>query len=336
MKNNGLRNQILAILILFTPLSIGQVQIYMSELIGKSYQRVVDPKTGEFRVYDFTDADNDGWAAGVQKQFLPNPADPANPVAVKEYTLVFEISDIDQCGNCMIFQFENKTKRYFSIQHDGGDFWLQESDEKFEKSDEADIFYPVRNNNASDMGEDLREIMSEGFSDERYFNWDDAIDGDDLVVYGEIGEGFTFESVSSVLPEDDNFDYNGENAFDNDPYTTWFSDPEENDQYPLDESIIFKGWVYNEAIWILNGIQYSSEDFENNSRVKTMQMFVNGDYFGTITLLDVMGAQRVPLDGIDELQHGDEAITIEFRIIDVYAGNEYPEVGISEIYTTGG
>ncbi|MBK9593569.1 MAG: hypothetical protein IPO32_19410 [Crocinitomicaceae bacterium] len=312
-----------------------QMQLYMSELIGKTYKAIVDPEDGRYRLLQFVDPDGDGWAAGIQEEFVPNP-DPeeaGHMIPIYDEMYAFEITEKEGCGNCMIFKGETFAVSYYTIHHEEGDFWLQQTDEKFEKSNEKILFKPFEKPLESSGPQILTATAS---SSDRYHDWGDAPDEGGWVVPMAAGGTFTGESVSSVLPEDENFDYIMENAFDDNPYTTWFSDPEKNGDYPSGESIVFIGSVYNETIWILNGMQYSEEDFENNSRVKTMEVHVNGTLFATVTLLDQMGSQQIYLEGINEYQPDGAMVKIEFRVVDVYPGKEYPEAGISEIYTVGG
>lgn len=312
-----------------------QIKIYMSELIGKTYKAVIDSKNGHYRELVFSDPDGDGWASGVHQEYIPNP-DPeeaGHMIPLVDYIYAFEITEHEGCGNCMILTGEEFSKSYYTIHHDGGDFWLQQSDEKFAKWDETILYKPYTTETVSD---EPLQITATASSTERYYDWGEAPEEGGWVIPMSAGGTFTGESVSSVLPEDENFDYIMENAFDDNPYTTWFSDPASNGDYPSGESIVFIGSVYNETIWILNGMQYSEEDFENNSRVKTMEVYVNGTLFATVTLLDQMGSQQIHLEGIDEFQSEGNPVKVEFRILDVYPGKEYPEAGIAEIYTVGG
>lgn len=325
---------LLVLTILIANFLHAQIDIYMSELIGKSYKRIVDKTTGEFRVYLFKDADGDGWAEGVQQQFMPDPEDPSHQIPVYDYFMEFKITVNEQCGNCMIFELEDDSKRYFFIDHIEGDFWIQETDEKFKKFDTTWIFRPEVVIDSAPIATEVLAVSAD--TPDRYYSWGEAPDEGGWVIPEETGQTFTGESVSSILPEDENFDYIMENAFDDNPYTSWFSDPETNEEYPNGESITFSGVVLNESIWILNGMQYSEEDFENNSRVKTLELYVNGNLFALVTLIDQMGPQIIELPGINEFHPAGNPVTIEFRIVDVYPGKEYPEAGISEIYTVGG
>ncbi|MBL7897328.1 MAG: hypothetical protein JNJ99_02250 [Crocinitomicaceae bacterium] len=313
--------------------AISQVEMYMSELINKRYMCIIDKESGEFRTYRFIDEDKDGWASGVQEQYMPvtDPEGMKINAPVYDQILAFEIETSDQCGNCMIFKMEDDSRKYFTVDHDAGDFWINETDESFSKFDEKKIYRPFIMDQDKANGE--REIYAESNSEERYWEWTEKLGEDSWVAPGFTLATSSLISVTTVLPEDENFDYIGENALDDNPYTTWFSDPASNADYPANEDITFTMEVKNETIWILNGMQYSTEDFENNSRVKTFIVFVNGEKFGTVELLDMMGPQKIVLEGISEYQVDNASVEIKLVISDIFPGKEYNEAGITEIYS---
>lgn len=319
--------------ITYSNFALSQVDIYMSEIIGKRFMMVLDKSTGEFRTYRFTDEDGNGWASGVQEQYMPvtDPDGMKINAPVYDYILAFEIEPNDQCGNCMTFKMEDGTEKYFVVDHDGGDFWITESNKDYSDFKENLVYTPfvMEGDNASGA----KEFYAESESEERYWEWTEKLGEDSWVAPGFTLGTSELISVTTVLPEDENFDYIGENALDDNPYTTWFSDPESNPEYPTDEGITFTMAVKNETIWILNGMQYSTEDFENNSRVRLFIVFVNGENFGTIELLDKMGPQKIVLEGIGEHLDDDGSVEITLVISDIYPGKEYKEAGITEIYS---
>lgn len=294
---------------------------------------VIDKESGEFRTYRFIDEDGDGWASGVQEQYMPvvDPDGEKINAPVYDYILAFEIEQSDACGNCVVFKMEDETEKYFSINHDLGDFWLTESNKDFSSFDQKKVYKPAVMD--QDKASGNKEFYAESKSEERYWEWTEKLGEDSWVAPGFTLASSSLISVTTVLPEDENFDYIGENALDDNPYTTWFSDPESNPYYPRDEDITFTMEVKNETIWILNGMQYSTEDFENNSRVKTFIVYVNGEKFGTIELLDKMGPQKIVLEGISEYQTDDVNVEIKLVISGIYEGKEYKEAGITEIYS---
>jgi len=319
--------------ITYSNFALSQVDIYMSELIGERFMMVLDKNSGEFRTYRFIDEDGDGWASGVQEQYMPvtDPDGMKINAPVYDYILAFEIEPNDQCGNCMTFKMEDGTEKYFVVDHDGGDFWITESNKDYSDFKESLVYIPFFMN--GDNSDGSKEFYAESELTERYYEWPEAYEIGSWISPGNPLQSSALVSVSSVLPEDENFDYIGENALDDNPFTTWFSDPESNPAYPTEEFIKFTMEIKNETIWIVNGMQYSTEDFENNSRVKIFNVFVNGEKFGTIELLDQMGPQKIVLEGISEYQVDNSSVEILLEIVDVYYGREYKEAGITEIYS---
>ena len=61
-------------------------------------------------------------------------------------------------------------------------------------------------------------------------------------------------------------------ACDGDPETAWFTGSVGDENYPIGEFITVSGMVYSETIWILNGYQQSEEGYNENSRIKTMEI----------------------------------------------------------------
>lgn len=313
--------------------ALSQVDMYMSELINKRYMCVTDEKSGQFKTYRFLDEDGDGWPTGVQEVYMPVTDPDGSKINAPVYDLIlaFEIEGSDQCGNCMTFKMEDDSRQFFTIDHDAGDFWINETDASFSKFDEKKIYRPYVMEQDETAG--TKEFFAESSSDERIWEWTEKLGEDSWVAPGFTLAASSLIAVTTVLPQDENFDYIGENALDDNPYTTWFSDPAANTEYPSNEAITFSMEVKNETIWILNGMQYSAEDFENNSRVKTFIVFVNGEEFGTIELLDKMGPQKIVLEGISEYQTGSASVEIQLIISEIYMGDEYTEAGITEIYS---
>jgi hypothetical protein len=68
---------------------------------------------------------------------------------------------------------------YYTVQHDEGDFWLQESDEKFAKSNDKILFKPFEKPVESAGPLDVTATAS---SSERYHDWGDAPDDGGWVV----------------------------------------------------------------------------------------------------------------------------------------------------------
>lgn len=319
---------ILVSAIFFNGLAWTQVGIYMSELIGRTYEYMYNGEYQEKRTYRFTDEDGDGWASGVQTFYRPNsdPDDPNKWITVYDMVSSFEIEQSDKCGNCMVFKMEDGIEKYFIVDHEVGNFWIQEVDENFNAVQPETIYYPEEKVGAP-------TIVAYSNNENRLLEWPEENPNDGgWIIPSKTGASFEASEASSTLPEDDNFSYEMENAFDDNPNTTWFSNPEGKENYPADEYIMFTGVMYDESLWILNGMQYSAEDFENNSRVKTAEIYIENELVATVEFLDVMGEQQVVIPGVSKYFENGVAM-IQIVILEVYPGSEYPECGITEIYT---
>lgn len=321
-------------LILFSQQADAQLDMYLPSLVGKRFKCVIDAKSGEFRTYRFVEAD--GKISGVQEQYVPvnDPDEGLIMAPMFDYILAFEIEANESCGYCMVFKMEDETEKYFVADHVESDFWIQEVDKTFSKFDENTKYLSFEMEGDGEE-EALREITATSTTSEKHYTWGEVAETDSWISPGKEYVEIEGISVSSVLPEDENFDYEMVNLFDDNPNTTWFSNPETNEEYPKDESVIFTITMNsgNESIWILNGMQYSEEDFENNGRIKTLTVYINDEPFATVTLLDQMGPQEIELSMLSAYTMVNKTIKVEFRIIDIYPGKEFPEAAITEIYS---
>lgn len=311
-------------------------QIYFEELSDKTYSGLTGGPNSEIKVFAFMEYTGDGTIRGELS--YEKLVDPSNNYYEPISAVMFTATQSDNCGNCLILKIDEGETEYYFMDHEYGNFWLQQTDAKFDKWDESKRYQREGNEPVGGgeyLNEENNEIVAQVFTDEKYYDWGEEPEDGGWVYFEPYGYGFEGVSVSSTLPEDENYTYVMENAFDNDPTTTWFSNPAENEEYPKGESIRFYGDIQMESIWILNGMQESEENFENNSRIKTMDVYVNGEYFATVTLHDQMGAQKIELTGIEELRGGEGGFSIQFIITDYYPGNEYTEIGITEIFTMG-
>ncbi|MGK7392800.1 MAG: NADase-type glycan-binding domain-containing protein, partial [Candidatus Cyclobacteriaceae bacterium M2_1C_046] len=93
---------------------------------------------------------------------------------------------------------------------------------------------------------------------------------------------------------------------------------------------------------VVNGYVKSKKSWTDNSRVKKIKMYVNNEPFAILNLEDKIAEQSfdIPLIGNAnrtnlELLKSQPNWTIKFEIIDIYKGNKYDDVVISEIYFDG-
>lgn len=75
--------------ITYSNFALSQVDIYMSELIGERFMMVLDKNSGEFRTYRFIDEDGDGWASGVQEQYMPVTDPDGIKQTLPRFTIIF-------------------------------------------------------------------------------------------------------------------------------------------------------------------------------------------------------------------------------------------------------
>ena len=95
-------------------------------------------------------------------------------------------------------------------------------------------------------------------------------------------------------------------------------------------------------IIVVNGYVKSRASWENNSRVKQLKLYINDKPHAILNLMDVYAEQSFILEPIGNSNRKDLALlkklpdwTLKFEIIDVYKGNKYDDVAITEIYFSG-
>ena len=103
---------------------------------------------------------------------------------------------------------------------------------------------------------------------------------------------------------------------------------------------LFRGNCY-----IANGYYKTQKTWDENSRVKTLQAYLNNTPFAIITLNDFRGVQTFNLSPFyrlneDETNKGHlpllkENDILSFEILEVYPGTKYEETAISEFFTDG-
>ncbi len=145
-------------------------------------------------------------------------------------------------------------------------------------------------------------------------------------------------SASSNLKSNKGIVYIAENANEGSLENAWI---EGNLNYGIGESIEF---VYNNTIYenhvfkinrvyIFNGYYKSKNLWEANSRVKKLNLFVNGIKLGTLNLLDTRNPQLVKLPDIEVKYKKDTKI--KFEIADIYKGNKYKDTAITSFKFDG-
>jgi hypothetical protein len=96
------------------------------------------------------------------------------------------------------------------------------------------------------------------------------------------------------------------------------------------------------TIKVLNGYIKSKTAWLNNSRVKTLKMYVNDQPYAILNLKDFYGEQVFSVKPIGNSERKNLELlkskldwTLKFEILDVYKGLKYDDVAITEIYFSG-
>lgn len=149
-------------------------------------------------------------------------------------------------------------------------------------------------------------------------------------------------SASSYLASQGENTYSPKNAHDLNYKTAW---AEGVKGYGIGEYLLytFEGASprINE-IKVLNGYIKSKTAWLNNSRVKTLKMYVNDQPYAILNLKDFYGEQVFSVKPIGNSDRKDLELlkskpdwTLKFEILDVYKGLKYDDVAITEICFSG-
>ena len=162
-------------------------------------------------------------------------------------------------------------------------------------------------------------------------NWA-YLDTDDLLSVEEIGDGWWncagVDSVyaTSSLRSSGRMDYGAGNANDWSLRTAWV---EGADGYGIGESITWRFSEYTPAITtvvIYNGYAKSFETWLDNSRVRQLKLYINGQPYALLNLRDTYRRQQFDIG-----EHYGSGAVLKLEITDVYPGDRYDDVAISEI-----
>lgn len=138
--------------------------------------------------------------------------------------------------------------------------------------------------------------------------------------------------ASSTLKPYKDLDYKAENVHDFSLRTAWVEGVK---QYGTGESITFKFARYSPPVTtveIFNGYMKSDKTWQENSRVKQLKLYVNGKPYALLNLKDIKSKQ---IFNIGSHQGQKNALILKFEIVDVYKGDKYDDVAISEIEFDG-
>lgn len=85
---------------------------------------------------------------------------------------------------------------------------------------------------------------------------------------------------------------------------------------------------YNEMC-IVNGYAKNEHTWSENNRVKSMKLYFENEYMGTITLKDTMQPQYIDLSDVNMTAGNGCAVNFKFEITEVYPGSKYDDTCIS-------
>lgn len=143
---------------------------------------------------------------------------------------------------------------------------------------------------------------------------------------------FIRSSASSVLNREGDISYYDVNAHDFDLSTVWVEGDVDNgigenleytieqiENYTITHIDIINGYIKNDDLW------------KENSRVKKLKVWLDGEVYAILALEDSKEVQRFEIKGI-ELKKEEH---LKFEILDVYQGSKYKDVAITEIQFCG-
>lgn len=147
------------------------------------------------------------------------------------------------------------------------------------------------------------------------------------------GGPYKIEASSELRPYE-NYNYTAKNAHDFDAYTAWI---EGKKDYGVGEHInyFFKPFTPPvTAVKILNGYIKDEKSWKYNSRVKTFRLHINGNPYAILSLEDTKLMQIFDLKRSFQSKNEQDLI-LRFEIADIYPGEKYKDVAITEIEFDG-
>ena len=164
-------------------------------------------------------------------------------------------------------------------------------------------------------------------------NWDEVekevnnpnYDGLPMLYGSGCTEGPSLSNASSTLSSQGESHYYSENTHDWDPRTAWI---EGKSDYGIGEYFEVNIPYGGSNIIIFNGYQKSYSTWKNNSRVKKFKVYGDNKPICYLILNDKMGYQSFTL-------RDDDYEIFRFEIVEVYKGDKWKDVAISEIASMG-
>lgn len=182
-----------------------------------------------------------------------------------------------------------------------------------------------------------KEIYNDHLTEEQkeILEWVDEtayIDRPDLWHVGPIGDSWyncgwpdSIFSTSALRPIG-RIDFKPGNAFDFSLRSAWVEGAE---GYGIGESITYHFPEHTPKITtvdIYNGYMKSEQAWRDNSRVKQLKLYINDTPYALLNLADTLNLQYFDIGS-----HPGSETCLRFEITDVYKGDKYDDVAISEI-----
>lgn len=156
------------------------------------------------------------------------------------------------------------------------------------------------------------------------------------------GGGQDTQTASSELNSLKEINYSASNAHDLNYKTAWV---EGVPGYGIGEFLTYHFPPENPRITkviVVNGYVKSKKTWTENSRVKTLKMYLNDKPFAILNLEDTRQEQEFKFEPIGNGDRSDwkklkslPAWTIKFEIMDIYKGDKFDDTAITEIYFDG-
>ena len=149
----------------------------------------------------------------------------------------------------------------------------------------------------------------------------------------------TIEASSELLENNEN-NYSAKNAHDFDKNTAWIEGENgfgigEFIEYHFDFSKFkdYNGGLGINQILLANGYKKNKSTWENNSRIKQLKVYLNGEPYAILNLLDAYEIQTID---IGEIKFPANTETkLKFEITQVYKGKKYKDTAISLLMFEG-
>ncbi len=170
------------------------------------------------------------------------------------------------------------------------------------------------------------------------YNDEDNANKEDYLAVGEIGcswycgGGPDSIIASSELKPNGKLDYKPDNCHDFSLRTAWVEGASGNG---IGQSLTYRFQKLSPPVTevlIYNGYMKSKQTWKDNARVKQLKLYINNKPYALFNLKDTTALQTF---SIGTHQGKKDDLYLKFEIVDVYKGDKYEDVAISEIEFDG-